>query len=521
MTKGPYLLGVDIGGTGSKVGLFTLTGELVGFGYSEYQMISNVPGQAEQDAEIWWQATIYSIRKAINGVSPDEIKGIGVSNTNGLVPVDKQGYPVRPAIMLWDQRSLSEVGYINSKLDRDTVFAITGNPIAPGAYSLPIILWIMRHEPETFLKTHKFMVPGGYIVSRLTGEFTIDFSRACTTLLFDIQRLRWHKPFLDLMEIPLEKLPDPLPSTALAGEVTSSAAELTGLKPGTPVIAGCTDTTGAAIGTGIVKPGEIFIIMGTAGRVCTISDQPHFDNRFMNFNYVVPQSWLTVGAINGVGSSLRWIRDTFGQMEQNIADASGLNVYDLLTSQASKAPVGSKGLLYLPYISGERTPIWDPLARGVFFGITLSHNRNDFFRSVLEGAAFAISHVIEVLETITGFSRSEIRIGGVAAENTVWNQIIADLLGKDVISMAQVQTEILGVAILAGIGINVYGDLSTATEFAKQDRIFQPDLQAHRLYNQLFTIYKDIYPDVAKYFKQLALLDAHQGNSSEVELNVG
>jgi xylulokinase len=517
MPKGPYLLGIDIGGTGSKVGLFTLNGELAGFASREYHMISNIPGQAEQDAGIWWQATVDSVRKAIDGVLSEEILAIGVSNTNGLVPVDRQGHPIRPAIMLWDQRSMSEVGYINKKLDKDEVFSITGNPIAPGAYSLPIILWIKRHEPETFIKTYKFMVPGGYIVARLTGEFTIDHSRACTTLLFDIERLKWHEPFLELAEIPWEKLPDPLPSTALAGEVTAMAAELTGLKPGTPVIAGCTDTTGAAVGSGIAEPGESFIIMGTAGRVCTILDRPQFDIRFMNFNYAVPNNWLAVGAINGVGSSLRWIRDIFGQMEQNVADASGLNVYDLLTSQASKAPVGSKGLLYLPYISGERTPIWDPLARGVFFGITLSHDRYDFFRSVLEGSAFAILQVVELLESVIGSSISEIRIGGTAAESTLWNQIIADMLGRDVISLVQVQTEILGAAILAGIGTGIYEDLSIIAKIAKQDRIFQPDLQAHNSYNQLFTIYKDLYPDISKYFKRLALLNVSQVGSGEVD----
>ena len=212
MKQGPYLLGIDIGGTGSKAGVFTLDGKLVGTGYGEYQMISTVPGQAEHDAEAWWLSTVKAVREAIRGVPPDEILAIGIGCTNGLVAVDRQGKPLRPAIMLWDQRALPEVDRIKNVLDADTVFQITGNPVAPGAYSLPTILWLKHHEPETFQAAHKLMVPGGYLVARFTGEFTIDYSRASTTLLFDIRKKEWHRPFLEALDIPVEKLPRPEPS---------------------------------------------------------------------------------------------------------------------------------------------------------------------------------------------------------------------------------------------------------------------------------------------------------------------
>ena len=512
MENGSYLLGIDIGGTGSKVGLFTLDGQLAGFGYNEYQMISTVPGQAEHDADLWWQATVSSIRQAITDVAANEILGIGVSNTNGLVPVNQYAQPIRPAIMLWDQRALPEVSQIRKTFDKNQVFSITGNPIAPGAYSLPTMLWLKNHEPKNFSKTDKFMVPGGYIVAKLTDKLTIDYSRACTTLLFDIQQLEWHQPFLEMLDIPIDKLPIPFPSTSIVGEVTCQASELTSLIPGTPVVAGCTDTTGAAIGSGIVNPGELFIIMGTAARVCSLLDEPNFDHRFMNFNYVLPNSWLAVGAINGVGSSLRWIRDTFGQMELRAAEVSGENVYELLISQAAKAPIGSKGLLYLPYLSGERTPIWDPLARGVFFGITLAHNRNDIFRSVLEGTAFAIRQTVELLETSLGSTFQTIRIGGVASTNDIWNQIIADTLGKQVICLAQEQTEVLGAAILAGVGIGAFPDFQTATdEIVKEDRALDPDIGAHNSYSELFSIYTELYPSIARHFEQIAEIDLQQG----------
>lgn len=511
MKQGPYLLGIDIGGTGAKAGVFTTGGELVGTGYGEYKMISALPGQAEHDAEAWWLSTLKAVREAVRGVPADEILAVGIGCTNGLVAVDRQGKPLRPAIMLWDQRALPEVDRIKRLLDADRVFNITGNPVAPGAYSLPTILWLKHHEPETFQAAHKLMVPGGYLVARLTGEFTIDHSRASTTLLFDIRKQEWHKPFLEALDIPVEKLPRPAPSDAVVGGVTAEAAQLTGLRPGTPVIAGCMDTIGASIGSGVIRQGECFVIMGTAARVSGPLEKACFDSRFMNCTHVLPERWLYIGAVNGVGSSLKWIRDTFCQMEQGVADLTGQDVYDLITAQAAQAPPGSKGLLFLPYLAGERTPIWNPYARGVFFGVTLGHNRHDFFRSVLEGAAFAIRHVIELLETDAGVGIRELRIGGAAASSSVWNQIIADILGKKVISLTQSHTEVLGAAILAGVSQGLYPDLPSAIEkIVVPGKEFLPNPVAHAAYSRLYPLYKKLYTEVQHHFEELARMDLPQ-----------
>jgi xylulokinase len=511
MNAGPYLLGIDIGGSASKAGLFTLDGGLVRAAYGEYRMVSTLPGQAEHDAEAWWQATIKAVRQAIEGVEPKEILAVGVSCTNGLIAVDHQARPLRPAIMLWDQRTLPEVQNIRKVLDAERVFEVTGNPVAPGAYSLPTILWLMHHEPGTFAAAHKLMVPGGYLVARLTGAFTVDYSRACTTLLFDIRRLRWHMPFLEALQIPPDKLPQPLPSQDVAGAVTHEAAELTGLAPGTPVIAGCMDTISASIGSGVMEAGGCFVIMGTAARVASPLIEPCFDHRFMNCAHVLPQRWLAIGAINGAGSSLRWMRDTFGHAEQTVADLTGQDVYDLLAAQAALAPPGSKGLIFLPYIAGERTPIWNPYARGVFFGVTLGHRRNEILRSVLEGAAFAIRHVVEILEHERGLEIPELRIGGGAAASCVWNQIIADVLGKTVLSLTQAHTEVQGAAVLAGVGIGACADYGTSLKrVAAVDRAYVPDPSAHAAYDSLFPIYKELYLDVEGYFERLAGLDLPQ-----------
>jgi len=506
------LLGIDIGGTGSKAGVFTLDGELVGSGYGEYQMISSVPGQAEHDAEAWWEATIKAIRNSIVDINPDEIRGIGVGCTNGLVAVDREGIPLRPAIMLWDQRALPEVERIKKILGAQEVFEVTGNPVAPGAFSLPTILWMKNQEPELFEKTYKLMVPGGYLVARMTGEFTIDYSRASTTLLFDIRKKQWQQSFLDKLEIDVDKLPVPVPCDHVVGTITKMVSELTGLTAGTPVVAGCMDTIGASIGSGVLEEGQCFVIMGTAARVAGPIKKPEFDNRFMNCTHVTDNCWQYIGAINGVGSSLKWIRDTFCQMEQSVADLTGKEVYDLITAQASQSPHGSKGLVFLPYLAGERTPIWDPYARGVFFGVTLGHNRADFFRSVLEGAAFAIRHVVELLEKDGDLPIEELRIGGAAASSRVWNQIISDVLGKRVVSLTQSHTEVLGAALLAGVGLGLYPDFSTAASQAvDQGDVFEPDLEVHQHYNRLFSVYKELYEDTKHHFEKLAKMDLPQG----------
>ena len=507
-----YLLGIDIGGTGAKAGVFTLAGALVGSGYGEYAMISTVPGQAEHDAEAWWQATILAIKQAIAGINPELITGIGIGCTNGLIAVDRQGVPMRPAIMLWDQRALPEVDRIREQLGAETVFEITGNPVAPGAFSLPTILWLKHQEPQQFAKAYKLMVPGGYLVARMTGEFTIDYSRASTTLLFDIRKREWHQPFFKTLDIPLDKLPTSMPCDQVVGTITQAAAELTGLKAGTPVIAGCMDTIGASIGTGVLHEGQCFVIMGTAARVAGPLNKASFDHRFMNCTHIKDDYWQYIGAINGVGSSLRWIRDTFCQMEQKVAEMSGADVYELITDQAAQAPPGSKGLLFLPYLAGERTPIWDPYARGVFFGVTLGHSRNDFFRSVLEGAAFAIRHVIELLETDIGLTIEDLRIGGAAASSKTWNQIIADVLGKKVVSLTQSHTEVLGAAVLAGVSLGAYADFESAmTQTVTLGDTFEPDALAHESYNRLFPMYRELYEENKHHFKKLVELDLPQG----------
>lgn len=496
------LLGIDIGGTGCKAAVYHQT-ECLGQGYQEYKMVSTESGQAEQDGEEWWQATIQAIQQATANVDVQSIAAIGIGCTNGLICVNDQGRPIRPAIMLWDQRAYPQADQIKEKIGSEEIFRITGNPAAPGTYSLPTLLWLQSNEPDRFRDTYKFMVPGGYLVARLTDKFTIDLSRSCTTLLFDIRLNRWHEPFIHQLGIPKEKLPEPMRSIEIVGGVSAQAAEQTGLAQGTPVVTGCMDTLGAAVGAGSVRKGDYFIIMGTAARVCVVIDTPDFDPAFMSCVTHRPQRWLTFGAINGVGASLRWIRDVIAHEEMQTADQDGKDVYDLITSIADKACIGSNGLLYLPYLSGERTPIWDPRARGAFIGLVLGHSRADIYRSVLEGTAYAIRQSLELLNEKYHLPISHINIGGAAAKSAVWNQIIADVVGLPLHAITDSHIEVLGAALIAGMGVGLIDEDLKGVFSNQKVEVFKPNKRNQLLYSRFYKIYQNLYPTLRAQFHQI------------------
>lgn len=510
MQKKDLLLGIDIGGTGCKAALYQGIA-CVREGYQDYMMTSQEYGQAEQDGEEWWQATLQAVRQATDGIDTERIAAVGVGCTNGLICVDRGGYPIRPAIMLWDQRAYPQADYLKERIGSEEIFHITGNPAAPGTYSLPTLLWLKENEPEHFRETYKFMVPGGYLVARLTGNFTIDLSRSCTTLLFDIRQNRWHDPFIEMLEIPKDKLPEPGRSSSIAGEITRQAANQTGLVAGTPVVTGCMDTLGAAIGTGSVRKGDTFIIMGTAARVCVVIDTPDFDPAFMNCVTHRPNRWLAFGAINGVGVSLRWVRDVIAREEQASSRSSQQDVYDLITAQAAGAPPGANGLMYLPYLSGERTPIWDSRARGAFVGLSLGHRREEIYRAVLEGTAYAMRQALELLTQKYQMPVSQIKIGGAAARSTVWNQVIADVIGLPLLAVDDTHIEVLGAALLAGMGIGMVPEDLHGVFSGRKMQTYQPDKTNHNLYSQLYEVYQSLYPSLCSPLHRINAIMANCG----------
>ncbi|MHB9091025.1 MAG: xylulokinase, partial [Chloroflexota bacterium] len=289
--------------------------------------------------------------------------------------------------------------------------------------------------------------------------------------------------------------------------VTPAAAQLTGLHTGTPVVAGCMDTVGAAVGSGAVFPNESFAILGTVARVAVALDQPRFDDRFINCCHAVPGQWVALSVTNGSGVSMRWFRDLFGQMEVAVAREMGCDHYDLLTQQAAKSAPGANGLLYLPYIAAERSPIWDPYARGVFFGMSVGHKRGDFVRAMMEGVALSIRDNLAIMKESVGARIDKLRAGGGCARSPLWDQIIADVTGHTIVTMRASETETLGTAILAGVGTGVYGSFAEARERTLNfEGEFPPRKEYAPLYDGVFHLYKQLYEDLRPRFAEAARL---------------
>jgi xylulokinase len=389
------------------------------------------------------------------------------------------------------------------------IFEITGNRIAPGTFSAPLILWIKENEPRTFEKTHKFLVPTGFLVHRLTGEYTMDWSRGATTLLFETGGSRsWSAELCKKMDIPEEKLPRLYPSWEVVGEVSKMASEETGLAPGTPVLAGAMDTVAAALGSGVVGNGESFYVLGSVGRICLSWQQPTFDSKFINTCHCIPNQWISIACTNGAGLSLRWFQEQLGESETTRASETGESPFHLLDQEARQSLPGANRLLYLPYLAGERSPIWDPYARGVLFGLDARHRKADLIRAFLEGVAFAARDNFEAFEANLKKRINQVRMSGGGSRSTLWREITADVLQKELVVMDFPDTEAFGNALLAGFGTGIFPDIhKTSKELAKVAVRVRPNPRNARPYSRLYPLYKQIYIHLKEDFRLLREID--------------
>ena len=505
----PVIMGIDIGTTGCKTALYNENGVELAQSYREYKLRHPVNNWAEEDPEDWWRAVVSTTKEvlAFKGVRPEDIVALGVSCTNGLVVVDKAGSPLMPAILMIDQRSVSQAEWIKQNIGDDSVFAITGNRVAPGAFSAPSLRWIAQERPDIFKKVHKFLVPTGFIVQRLTGQFTIDTSRASGTMLFDIRKRTWSDALLNALDIDRRILPDLYEPTEVAGFVSAEASAATGLLQGTPVIAGCVDSVSAAVGAGAIRPGQTFGLMGTVGRVSVVTEGRDFDRRMMNFCHGLPNCWLANAAINSTGASLRWFRDTFYQLEAVQAKEHGVDPYNLMMAEAANCDPGKTGIIYLPYLSGERSPLWNGDARGMFFGLSLAHQRSHIIRALMEGVAYAFRHNMEIIRDEYKVAFTEMRLGGGGAKGRLWCQIIGDVTRTDILIPEVIDTEVLGVALLAATGVGVYANLDQAVKKAVRIADRLPfNRQNAEIYDRRFKAYLELVDDMTPRFSHLAEL---------------
>jgi len=504
-----YILAVDVGTTAVKTILFNNEkGEIKASVVIEYPISYFGGGWAEQDPEMWWSAVVSSIREVIRrgGISPSEIEVVGLSGQmEGCITVGRDGKPLRPAILHIDTRARSEVNELTKKLGINTVYEITRN-ILDAESTLAKILWIKNNEPHVFSSAKKFLSGAkDYIAYRLTSNFVTDYVDASISYLLDMRKRNWSEELCNAIGISVDQLPVIKPAASIAGEICDPAAKETGLIKGTPVAVGSGDLGCSTVGAGVVKVGEACSYIGSTAWIASTSNNL-VDGRYFglyNFIHPDPSMFNVVGAVLCAGHSLRWFRDELGRLESCLSGFLEKDPYELLDEEALKSPVGAKGLIFLPYLAGERTPIRDHDVRGVFFGLSLQHRKNDLIRAVLEGVAYALKDVEESMNKV-GAGFHELRIFGGGAKSRLWARIITDAIGKRIIILENGEyVTCIGAAAIAGIASKTYRGYHDVKKLVGVKEEYEPDENHVRIYSEYYKIYKKIYENTKQCFKEL------------------
>lgn len=503
-----HLLGIDIGTTGAKTVLFDERGSAVMTAFEPWPMAMPHPAWAEQDPEDWWRGTVASIRQVVagSGVPPGSIAGIGLSGQmHGLVLLDAQREVLRPSIIWCDQRTGMECAWIEQTIGIDRLVAAVSNPALPG-FTSPKLIWVRNHEPEVWGKARTMLLPKDYVRMRLTGEIAMEVSDAAGTALFNVAELRWADEILDDLGIPRAWLPSLIGSTEISGKITHSVAAATGLAEGTPVVGGGADNACAAVGNGVIHEGLFLVSLGSSGVVLAPTTRPRVDPglRVHTFNHATRGLWYLMGVTQGAGLSLRWFRDQFGDLERGEAGREGRDAYDVMAAEADASPPGSNGLVWLPYMQGERTPHLDPNARAVLFGISTAHVRGDVFRAVMEGVACSLRDCLSIVAE-QGVALEQLRLTGGGARSELWRQILADVMGRELVITSTAEGPALGAALMAGVGTAVYASLEEACDAAVTitERI-EPRQEHKAVYDRTYAIYRDLYPALRDIFAKAA-----------------
>ncbi|MBC7765909.1 MAG: xylulokinase [Hyphomonadaceae bacterium] len=510
-----YLLGIDIGTSGTKTVLFDTVGNVVASALEEYPLYQPHVGWAEQRPEDWWHATFTTIETVLakSGVDKQDIKGIGLSGQmHGLVLLDAHNRVIRPSIIWCDQRTTAECEQITTLIGRERLIEITANPALTG-FTASKIMWIKNHEPKNYEKTAKILLPKDYIRFMLTGVFATEVSDASGMQLMNIAERSWSDEVLTKLGIDKALLANMYESYEISGTVSAQAAALTGLNIGTPVGGGAGDQAAGAVGNGIVKSGIVSSTIGTSGVVFAYTDKVTIDpnGRVHTFCHAVPGTWHVMGVTQGAGLSLKWFRDNFCQAEMETAKGMGVDPYYLMDSQAAKVAAGCEGLMYLPYLMGERTPHLDADAKGVFYGLSARHTRQDMLRAVMEGVSYSLKDCMEIIKGM-GIPVSEVRASGGGGKSKLWRQMQADMFNTDIVTISASEGPALGVALLAGVGAGVYKSVAEACEVTiKTASKQQADAMNANAYAQYYPIYGDLYQALKQTYKQTAQVMAQLG----------
>ncbi len=502
------LLGIDVGTTGTKAALVNPDGRLRALGRSEYGLHHLRPGWVEQNPEDWWQAVCWATRQALGAIpnARDKVLGLAVSSqAPALLPLGRAGAPLRPAMIWMDRRAEAEVKQLDEILGEGTIYRVTGN--RPDAfYVAPKLLWFKKHEPPLWEQTCKFVQVNGYINYRLTGEFSLDSAHASLLQLRDASTEEWYKPICDVCGIEPEQFPEVKTGPQPCGMLTLAAAEATGLRPGTPVMVGTVDSAAAALEVGAAEPGVAAEMTGTSTVLIMPNREGLTEPAFIAMRHAIPEVHLLLGAMVATGASLRWFRDELGEAEVRRGAEQNADPFDLLTEQAAQVPMGSRGVIFLPYMAGERSPLWHTQAKGVFFGLSLATPKAALIRAILEGTAFALGHNVEVARR-AGIQVSEMRSVGGGTRSTLWNQIKADVLGMPVQLPRAPVGAAFGDAVLAGLGLGLYPDFGGALrDMVRLETRYEPNRENHWRYQDIYRVYRSLYEHLRTDFDELSAL---------------
>jgi len=480
-------LGIDIGTGGSRAVVIDADGKILASETAAHEEFASPEiGWAEQSPDDWWRASVEAVRAVLRVVPPERIAAVSFSGQmHGSVFLDEADRVIRPALLWCDQRTDRQCLEITEKIGRERLIELVSNPAVTG-FTLPKILWLRENEPANFERVRTILLPKDYVRLRLSGVKASDVADSSGTLLFDVRNRRWSEEMLAAFELDRNLFPQVYESVEVTGEVSASGARETGLREGTLVVAGAGDNAAGAIGMGIVKPGAVSATIGTSGVVFAVTDEPKIDlkGRIHTLCHAVPGRWHNTGVTLAAGLSFKWFRENFG----------GGKSYDELTAEAARIASGADGLLWLPYLMGERTPHLDARARGAFVGLTASHTRAHLTRAVLEGVAFSLKDSIEIFAEL-GARAETVRLGGGGAKSALWRQIQADVYGQTVETIEAEEGAAFGAALLAGVGAGFWTTVDEACERTiRADRRIEPDAASVKVLERNYEAYKLLYP---------------------------
>ncbi len=506
-----YLIGVDIGTSGTKTILIdSEAGSVVARALADYPLYSPRPMWSEQDPADWWSATCSTIRDVLqtSGIDPAKVKGVGLSGRmHGSVFVDEQGTVLRRALLWNDQRTQAECDWITQTVGLDRLVELISNPVLTG-FTAGKIVWLRNNEPDIYAKVRRVLLPKDYVRFMLTGEYATEVSDASGTALFNVKKRVWADELLNAIDIPVDWMPRSYESVEVSGVISPAAAALTGLAPGTPVVGGGGDQAAGAVGNGVVETGIVSSSVGTSGVVFAFSDQPVVDPqlRLHTFCHAVPGKWHLMGVMLSAGGSLQWYRDAYCQPEKAVGGFTGRDPYELIDAEAALAPVGSEGCIFLPYLTGERTPYPDPNARGVLFGLTRRTDRRHVARAVLEGVGYGLADSFKIMEEMK-LPIQQVRASGGGGRSKVWRQIQADITGYAHVTINIDEGPALGVALLAGVGTGVYNSVAEACKAVIQVRdSADPSAENHAEYKKYHRVFSSLYAHLKSDFADVAEL---------------